>query len=182
MHVVVQYKHQHNNNDNMDETEIDCILSSNSTVNKHYTGTIYCPDTLPTKLQKGKFYLTNTKNSDHNFHDEPGHWCSILYYSDDLLFFCDGFGTFPPIQFWMTLLETKSRELTFQPFQLQDYDKTTCGMHAIVYCTLFSYNLKPLEILNYVYNINEKDSGYDRSAQLFIEQFYGEKRGLYFEP
>ena len=64
----------------MDEQEINCILNSNEIVKQHYTGTIYCADTLPLKLTKGKFYISNTKESTHNFDKEPGHWVAWQFY------------------------------------------------------------------------------------------------------
>ena len=171
----------------MDEQEINCILNSNEIVKQHYTGTIYCADTLPLKLAKGKFYISNTKESTHNFDKEPGHWVSILRYEDGSIFYSDSFGTFPSLQFWMTLLTSNNSSLGYQPYQLQNYSTTTCAIHAICWCTLFSYNCSPSQILEYVYHINDKDKSvsnldYDNYARQFMKSFYGEKRGLFYEP
>ena len=171
----------------MDEQEINCILNIDETVKRHYTGTIYCADTLPLKLTRGKFYISNNKESTHNFDKQAGHWISILCYNDGSLYYIDSFGLFPSLPFWMSLLSTNSTKMGYQPYQLQNYSTTTCAIHAITFCTLFSYNFTPSQILKTVYDVDDKNKSvsnfdYDHYAQKFLKSFYGEKRGLFYEP
>lgn len=171
----------------MDEQELKCILNTDEQVKKHFTGDIYCVDTLPLHLEKGYFYITNTRKSNHDFESEAGHWVTILFYQDGSLFFCNSFGTFPSPQFWLPLLMSNNTGLTYQPYQLQNYSATSCGMHVLLFSTFFSYDFKPPDILKYVYQIDNKNTSvsnmdYDQIARCFLDRFYGEQRGLHFEP
>ena len=170
----------------MDEDEINCVLMKNPIVNKHYTGEIYSTDTLPMKLEKGKFYISNIFPSTHDYDNEVGHWICNLYYADTgILYYMDSFGTFPNLAFWMTLLETRSKELQYNDIQLQNNETSTCAIHVILWCTLFSFGLNPEQILEYAYDIKGGNSvshfDYDLLAQKWLKEFYGEKRGIFYE-
>ena len=168
----------------MDEDEMNCLLTKNPIVNKHYSGEIYSTDTLPMKLVKGKFYISNIYSSTHDYDKQTGHWICFLYYESGILYYFDAFGTFPNLEFWMTLLETKSKDVEYNDIQLQNSKTSTCAMHVILWASLFSFGLKPKSILKYAYNIKGQNSvnnfDYDLLAQKWLKEFYGEKRGIFY--
>ena len=167
----------------MDSEEINCFLKSNIQVDKKYSKKIYCYDTLPKKLVKGKFYIVNTLSSKSSF-KIAGHWCIYLYYKNNTLIFIDPFGVFPKPHFIFPMLRSGSRNTKYfyNNIQLQNYSTTTCAQHIVALATLFSYNYDIRSIFLKFYQIRKPSFAlkYDLIVNEFLSRFYGEKRSIYY--
>lgn len=171
----------------MDSGELECLIYKNSNVISKYSGKIYSYDNLPKRLIPNKFYIVNDKNSKSDW-SIPGHWISLLYYTDPTPFlaYIDSFGLPTEPQFIGPLLSKCSVPIIYMNYHLQNINTTTCGSHCLTFCTLFSYNWSVLEILENYYDIfNPKSKSdpyfFDFKAQSFISEYFDEKRSIFYE-
>lgn len=166
----------------MDNEELNCLLLSKPVVRKKYTNSIYTFDTLPEHLLPGFFYISNTKGQYANY-DTPGHWVSFLVY-DDKIVYVDSFGLFPEPQFLTTLLKAENKEIYYMNAQLQNFKTSSCGLHSLVFCTAFSYDIPVDSILSNIYDYgshNDDTYFYDLIAKEFVTAYYGATRSIFYE-
>ena len=168
----------------MDSEELSCLLKRDKLIKEKFTNEIYCYDNLPSKLEKGKFYIFNTLSFKSDF-KEPGHWMIFLFYSatNQLVFF-DPFGNFPSKNFILPMLKSvdTNTSLFFNNVQLQNHHATTCGQHVLAIATLFSHNVDAYSILTKFYRVGSKTNSdifkYDKIVNQFLQNYFGESRSI----
>ena len=168
----------------MDSDELNCLINQNSVVFSRYTGQIYSYDTLPTKLVEKKFYICNDKSSSSDF-SVAGHWICLLYYPDYLIY-VDSFGLPVAAQFILPLLAKCDVDIIYMNYKLQNIQTTSCGLHCLTFCSLFSFGWDLSDILENCYQILNPESlsdpyFFDHIAQMFVLYFYGESRSIFYE-
>ena len=173
----------------MDSQELTCLLKSDNLVKKKFTNKIYCYDTLPRRLQRGKFYIANTRSSKSNFQEEAGHWILYLFYANsNKLVFIDPFGLFPIKKFILPMLRSGNKNTSFfyNNLQLQNFSTTTCGQHVLMIATLFGHNYDILSIFNDFYKVNDhvgnsNNFKYDEIVNHFLLKHFHETRGIFWD-
>ena len=168
----------------MDSGELHCLISQNSIVSSRYTGEIYCYDTLPKQLLKGKFYIVNDKSSTSDY-SIPGHWLTLCHFENFFLY-VDSFGLPVESQFVFPLLEKCNSDIYYMNYCLQNIEASSCALHALVWATCFSFNWTVSDILVNCYDIFNSESKsnpyfFDQIAQKFVSDFYNESRSIFYE-
>lgn len=166
----------------MDNIELDCLFRKDPLIYNHYSGEIYSRNTIPKNLVKDKFYLVNTSSS----HDKSiGHWVVILAKSESEsgATYVDPLGE-KPTQY----LNKRIGQCIdyYMDYPVQNLLTTTCGMHAVVFASMYSYGFSVETTLSIVYGINDEnaqndDFYYDKKAKKFLKMMFNENRSIFYE-
>lgn len=142
-------------------------------------------DDLPVYIKPGKFYIINAINR-KDATKSVGHWLVILYYERKIVF-VDSLGDQPPCPILKLMLKTQLKtgvDLFYSNVVLQNSISTTCGAHALTFCSLFSLSYNIYEIFFEFYQIQSHNNVlfyYDYYATQFVSYFYHEKvRSIFY--